>query len=79
MFEFLKSEGFKLVGSLILGIGLVAVFKPVCKGDNCIKQKAPFVDEIVKSTYQLGQKCYQFKTHTMVCPEKGVIEPFRIY
>lgn len=79
MFEFLKSEGFKVVGSLILGIGLVAVFKPVCKGTDCIKQKAPSVDEIVKSTYQLGQKCYQFKTQTLVCPEKGVIEPFKLY
>ena len=79
MFEFLKSEGFKVVGSLFLGIGLVAVFKPICKGDECIKQKAPSVDEIVKSTYQLGSKCYQFKTQTLICPEKGVIEPFRIY
>ena len=76
MFEFLKSDAFNIIGSLILGIGLVAVLKPVCKGDNCIIQKAPSVDEVVKSTYQLANKCYQFKTTPIACPERGVIEPF---
>lgn len=78
MFEFLKSEGFKVVGSAILGIGLMAVLKPVCKGSNCIIQKAPSVEEVTRSTYQLGTKCYQFKTTQLTCPEGGVIEPFRI-
>ena len=76
MFEFLKSDGFKMVGSAIIGIGLMAALKPVCKGSNCVIQKAPPVDEVVKSTYQLGQKCYQFKTTQIQCPERGVIEPF---
>ena len=78
MFEFLKSEGFKVVGSAILGVGLMAVLKPMCKGPNCIIQKAPSVDEVTRSTYQLGSKCYQFKTTQITCPERGVIEPFRI-
>jgi hypothetical protein len=78
MFEFLKSEGFNSLGSLILGIGLMVLFKPMCKGEDCIIQKAPPVDEVVKSTYQIGSKCYQFKTQQIVCPERGAIEPFTI-
>jgi hypothetical protein len=78
MFEFLKSEGFKVIGSAILGIGLMAVLKPMCRGPNCIIQKAPSVEEVTRSTYQLGSKCYQFKTTQITCPETGVIEPFRI-
>jgi hypothetical protein len=78
MFEFLKSETFKSLGSLILGVGLMAILKPMCKGDDCIIQKAPPVDEVVKSTYQIGSKCYQFKTQQIVCPERGAIEPFAI-
>ena len=46
MFEFLKSDTFNIVGSLILGIGVIAVLKPICKGDDCIIQKAPSVDEV---------------------------------
>jgi hypothetical protein len=78
MFEFLKSEGFKVVGSAILGVGLMAVLKPMCRGPSCVVQKAPSVDEVTRSTYQVGSKCYQFKTSVITCPEKGVIEPFRI-
>jgi hypothetical protein len=78
MFVFLKSEGFKVIGSAILGLGLMAVLKPMCKGPNCIVQKAPSVEEVTRSTYQVGSKCYQFKTSQINCPSKGVIEPFHI-
>jgi len=76
MFEFLKSEGFKIVGSAILGIGFMAVLKPVCKGSNCTVQKAPSVEEVTRSTYHLSGKCYQFKTTLIECPKSGIIEPF---
>jgi hypothetical protein len=76
MFEFLKSDTFNTIGSLILGIGVIAVLKPICKGDDCIIQKAPSVDEVTKSTYQMSNKCYQFKTTPITCPDRGVIEPF---
>jgi hypothetical protein len=78
MFAFLKSESFNNIGSAILGIGLIAVLKPICQGANCIIQKAPPPDEVVKSTYQLASKCYQFKTTSIQCPQKGVIEPFHV-
>lgn len=71
-----KLDMIGIVGSLILGVGIIAILKPICKGPNCIIQKAPSVDEVVKSTYQTGQKCYQFKTTSIKCPENGVIEPF---
>jgi hypothetical protein len=62
---------------MILGIGIMAVFKPKCK-DECEIRKAPPIDDVVKTTYQIGTKCYQFKTKETVCPEKGVIESFVI-
>jgi hypothetical protein len=77
MFEFLKSEAFNIVGSMIIGIGIMAVFKPACK-ENCEIRKAPAVEEVVNTTYQIGTKCYQFKTTETVCPETGVIESFQV-
>ena len=76
MFGFLKSETFNVIGSFIIGMGIIAVLKPVCKGTECIIQKAPSVSEVVGSTYQIGSKCYQFKTTQIDCPERGIIEPF---
>lgn len=76
MFEFLKTKTFDAVFSFILGLGCIALLKPVCKGINCQVQKAPPLDEVRSSTYQMGSKCYKFEIKHTDCPEKGVIEPF---
>jgi hypothetical protein len=79
MFEFLKTKGFNTVFSFILGLGLVALLKPFCHGAACVIQKAPPVEEVSKTTYQLGSKCYQFKSEPVDCPADGVIESFFVY
>ena len=76
MFGFLKSKTFDTAFSFIIGIGLVSLLKPICKGSECHIQKAPPYDEVKESTYQLGSKCYQFKADPVECPNTGVIEPF---
>jgi hypothetical protein len=76
MFGFLKTDAFDTAFSMIIGIGLMAVFKPMCKGTECSIKKAPPYDEVNNSTYQLGDVCYQFKASPVKCPEAGIIEPF---
>ena len=51
--------------SFLLGIFVVIVFKKSCKGDDCIDHKNPNIDEINKTTYQIGSKCYQFRSQTL--------------
>lgn len=77
MFEFLKSPTFNYVFSFVLGLGVMCLFKPVCKGDACRILRAPPYDEVQKSTYQLGAECYQFRAEPIECPKQGVIEPFQ--
>ncbi len=77
MFEFLKSEKFSVLASFILGLGLMAVLKPACRGTECKILKAPPLEEITHSTYQAGSKCYKFKHEIIDCPKDGVIEPFQ--
>jgi hypothetical protein len=78
MFEFLKSKTFNTLFSFILGLGLMSLLRPLCHGPECIVQKAPPVDEVNKTTYQLGSKCYQFRSAPVDCPKEGVIEPFSV-
>lgn len=78
MFGFLKTEGYSIIFSLVTGIGIAAVFKPGCRESDCAIKRAPPVDEVTKTTYQIGDKCYQFKTENIECPTKGVIEPFEV-
>lgn len=68
MFEFLKSEKFSLFFSFVVGLALVSIFIPVCKGPKCETHKAPSLEEIKKTTYKLGSKCYQFRAETIPCP-----------
>jgi hypothetical protein len=76
MFEFLKTESFNIVFSFVLGLGCMAVLKPVCNGSECRILKAPPFEEVKQSTYQLGTDCFQFRAQPIVCPTRGVIEPF---
>jgi hypothetical protein len=78
IWDFLKSKKFNFIFSFILGLGIAAILRPACKGDACITLKAPPINEINTATYQLGSKCYQFRTETVDCPPNGVIEAFQI-
>ena len=59
MFEVLKTESFNIAFSGLIGLALVMLFYPKCK-DDCRVMKAPPVEEIRSSTYQLGDRCYKF-------------------
>jgi len=62
MFEFLKTKKFHMIFSFLLGIFIVIIFRPVCDGGECIKHELPNVNDINVTTYQIGTKCYQFKS-----------------
>jgi hypothetical protein len=62
MFEFLKTKRFHMLFSFLVGIFIVIVFKKGCVGDDCLEHTNPNVDEINKITYQIGSKCYQFRS-----------------
>jgi hypothetical protein len=79
MFEFLKTESFSIIFSFVLGLGCMAVLKPVCTGSECRIQKAPPFEEVKQATYQLGEDCFQFHAEPISCPNHGVIEPFERY
>ena len=76
MYEILKTEKFAMIFSFMIGFGIVAIAMPMCKGDECFIKKAPSVEEMKSSTFQIGKKCFQFVPETVQCPAKGVIEAF---
>lgn len=78
MFKFFETAQFRFFFSFIIGVGIMSLFRPLCKGTDCQVIKAPPTTEVEKTTYKIGNKCYQFKTHTLECPSEGVIEPFQV-
>lgn len=78
LWDFMKSKKFNFLFSFLIGLGLCAILRPVCKGDQCIQLKAPLMHDVVGKTFQLGRKCHQFTIENTECPPKGVIEAFQI-
>lgn len=57
--------------SLILGFGIAAIFRPLCKGPDCVVLRGPPVSEIRGAVYQFGTKCVEFLPKTVQCPTDG--------
>jgi hypothetical protein len=57
-----------IVISVILGLGLAALFQRVCKGDSCVVIKAPSLADVRKYTYKLDKTCYKYSPEAIPCP-----------
>lgn len=54
--------------SFILGVGIAAIFRPICNGPDCVILRGPPVNEIRNTVYQFGSRCVEFETHAVECP-----------
>lgn len=52
--------------------------RPLCKGRECVIEKAPKRKEFESAVYKIDGKCYKFTSEMRQCPTKDVIEPFRV-
>jgi hypothetical protein len=65
-----------IIISVILGLGLAALFRTVCHGDGCVVIKAPDASELQKFVYRIGgnsandAECYKYTPEEVPCPLK---------
>ncbi len=71
----LKSRWGQFTLSLILGFGLVTLFRQDCKNANCFSFVAPDPNEIKKNIYKFGDVCYKFDEAPQQCTTKDPIHP----
>jgi hypothetical protein len=75
--DILKDARFNSVFSFLMGVFLILLIKPVCKGENCFTYKSPPIAAIRENAYKIGDTCYKFVPKDAKCPMTGVIEPFQ--
>jgi hypothetical protein len=75
--DILKDPRFNKVFSFLMGVFVILLIKPVCKGDSCFTYKAPPMKIIREHAYKIGDTCYKFVPKEAKCPLVGVIEPFQ--
>ena len=57
--------------SFLIGFGIAAMFRPACKGSDCIVLHGPPVRDVIDKVYQMGEKCVEFTTDVIDCPKDG--------
>jgi len=73
----LKNPHFNIFFSVLVGIGLICMIRPQCKGTDCTINKPPVEEDFDKYVYRMeGGKCYEFKTEIIACPASGAVEAF---
>jgi len=78
LLKLLHDDKFNVFFSLMLGIGIICIIRPICTGPDCAVKKAPSEKDFDQFVYRVGgDKCYSFKTETVECPSSGVVEAFR--
>jgi hypothetical protein len=58
--------------SVLLGLGLAALFRRVCTGDSCVIIKAPGKAEVAGHVYRIADDCYKYTPYTVPCPTASV-------
>lgn len=53
--------------SIILGLGLAALFKQVCSGDDCLIVKGPKQKDLEKYYYKLEDNCFKYTPYEAPC------------
>ena len=75
--DILKDPRFNTVFSFLMGVFIILLIRPACKGEECFNYKAPPIKEIKEHAYKIGDICYKFVPKETKCPMTGVIEPFQ--
>lgn len=57
-----------IVVSVILGLGLAAIFRTTCRGERCIVIHGPPRDQIDRHVYRIDDQCYRYSSYAVGCP-----------
>jgi hypothetical protein len=65
--ELMDSKSGSILISILLGLGLAALFRQACKDKQCIVVKGPNVEEIAKYYYKIDQDCFKYTPVVTEC------------
>jgi hypothetical protein len=57
--------------SFLIGFGVAAMFRPMCRGADCIVLNGPPVRDVIDKVFQMGERCVEFTTEVTDCPTDG--------
>ena len=68
--EALDSATGGIILSVLLGLGLAAVFRRACSGAGCVVVQAPDLGELQRYAYRVDSDCFKYTPEPVPCPMK---------
>jgi hypothetical protein len=68
--KLLESEMGCIILSIILGLGLAALFKQACKGNDCIVVNGPKMSDVKKYYYKIDDDCFKYTPIATKCDKE---------
>ena len=68
--DMMKNDWGTILISIVLGLGLAALFQKACKDNNCMIIKGSPYKEIKDKIYIHGGKCIVYKPESTTCDKK---------
>lgn len=62
-----KTKTGRYLISIILGLGISALFRKVCNDRDCIIVKGPSTSEILGHVFEFDSKCYKYRVKNTSC------------
>lgn len=70
LYEKLDTPSGSLVISVIIGLGLAAMFRKVCKDKSCIVIRGPHMEDTKKYFYKYNEDCYKYTPEVTECEKQ---------
>ena len=67
MIEFLETRMGSISFSILLGVGIAALFRKACTDNKCIIIQSPDMEELSKFYYKSNGKCFKYTPVTSEC------------
>lgn len=63
----LETKVGQILLSIILGLGLAALFRQACKGNECLIVNGPKVNDVRKYFYKIDDDCFKYTPYATKC------------
>jgi hypothetical protein len=71
--NFMGTQGGAILASVILGLGLAALFRSACTGSGCVVIRGPNPNEMINQVYRVQEECWRYSPQVVQCPASGSI------
>ena len=65
--QLIHSKYGKILLSIILGIGLAALFNTSCTSKSCYRYVAPHTSKVEQGIWQYNEQCYKYEPKIKTC------------